>query len=169
MIMRVSLRSNLIIGVIMMGLLVGASAQSSDDTPDATLTQLLDATELHYLAPDEGGVATVLFEGDTLATIELRIGIVGQGPFQSVWVVGQVLRVDDPREWPAAVFPWLLRQNAELLRGNFALDNTGKRVLYLDRLSVAGLEGTTLRASIEFAALVIDISCSELEIYLDQG
>jgi len=146
---------------------IAAAAPAGDAQTASQIESLMKGTGLRYALID-GDRAQVVFDGTNLPQIVLHVGTAGEGPLRGVWVFAKIVAVEDQRDWPGEIYPWLLSRNTGLARGSFGLTDDGKSLLYIDKLPLAGLTGPVLATALQHAGLIVDSTYPDVIAYLDR-
>ena len=151
-------------------LVVGLAGRAPAATSQEKLLDLLKESGLSYTNPDETGACSVLFRGDKMPVIEVRVAALEASEGTSAQVLGATLveKVNDARDWPAAIFPWLLEKNGLLPRGAFALVGDGKMLVFVDTVPLEGLTKDGLVEMLEVLGATVDTLYPDVRNFLNK-
>ena len=134
---------------------------------DSRLANLMKETGLHYVV-SQSGTYTLTYDGENVPLLQVKATVIGDGPLESVILISRIIAVNDARDWPSRVFPWLLSENLTLLRGAYSLGDDGKAIYFVDKVPLATLTARALATSLAFAASVLDQNYPKIKTFLEK-
>jgi len=121
------------------------TADEAQPTPEppSQFESLVKEAGLPYMMISED---TALFvqTGTAIRNHIMYARVLDTGDIKALCVYEEVANVEDQRDWPAEIFPWLLVQNGMYVRGSFALGEGGLVIVAIEKLGYEGLTGKSL-------------------------